>query len=837
MKIGIIVAIVFILLIPIGTEVAFAQSDTITIKHWFISSYDFGCSAGNKKALEFYEKLTLQYLLQFDVKIIQTKGECVSNRDVVNELGEFTGDISPYVLPIIILDQFSSKPYAIEEDAYGHYQYYSEDFDHEAIVFGSFSKTDTESEKDAWTLSHELSHFILRYEQQSRSIWADWVHNTQTKYDYCKDKQQCPELWTTVTAPSGKQVKMMNPYRSVIFPTFITMNSFDSQPSYGETSSISGKLLNPDTGKGIANKKLKITAVSSSGSVITLSAPISNYDGTFSTKLQFNESGTWAITVNFEGDLQYTSTVSDMTLQITNRNIPQNEKNYDDEDYTSNKNPKISIIIDPVNTQPSYGTHSYISGKLLNPDTNQGIANKKLNIKAITPSGSILVLANGISDKDGLFSTKLQFHESGTWKIIVNFDGDLKYAPIYRDLISQITVSKEQSVSIPKNSFERIETFIYLENVPSIKIGNDVVFKGRLFYESSGLYSGVPFAKIDTLDDLMPYYPPHQEPFMGGAVTDQNGNFEFTWVARENPTTITSQGSVWTPKAYFGGTEKFQKSYDGMGLGSFIVFKPIIDEKSIPDSDNDGIIDDYDSCPNQPETFNGSQDVDGCADSISDVVHDADGDKILDEFDRCPTLLEKYNDILDNDGCPDSINDSNNNFGSELKNGNPVHVSLYGNNWGDNQVFRLDDGNVIFTGNSYDKYGKMIPNLEIILTTVEDQIKINTKTDDKGNFFVKWNPVYPKQWTDTNDAPLIFFASVRNNRDIGGGSAFISGDTMMRTPEFLEKQELENKLDKQELAEQRLEEKKISEGRYKGQEKIEEKQNPKEQFCFLFWCW
>ena len=41
MKIGIIVAIVFILLIPIGTEVAFAQSDTITIKHWFISSYDF----------------------------------------------------------------------------------------------------------------------------------------------------------------------------------------------------------------------------------------------------------------------------------------------------------------------------------------------------------------------------------------------------------------------------------------------------------------------------------------------------------------------------------------------------------------------------------------------------------------------------------------------------------------------------------------------------------------------------------------------------------------------------------------------------------------------------
>ena len=41
MKSVVIIAIAFVLLIPIT---AFAQTENITVKHWFISSYENGCS-------------------------------------------------------------------------------------------------------------------------------------------------------------------------------------------------------------------------------------------------------------------------------------------------------------------------------------------------------------------------------------------------------------------------------------------------------------------------------------------------------------------------------------------------------------------------------------------------------------------------------------------------------------------------------------------------------------------------------------------------------------------------------------------------------------------------
>ena len=41
----------------------------------------------------------------------------------------------------------------------------------------------------------------------------------------------------------------------------------------------------------------------------------------------------------------------------------------------------------------------------------------------------------------------------------------------------------------------------------------------------------------------------------------------------------------------------------------------VVDNKGAPDSDNDGINDYNDHCPNQPETFNGILDLDGCPDN------------------------------------------------------------------------------------------------------------------------------------------------------------------------------------------------------------------------------
>lgn len=65
------------------------------------------------------------------------------------------------------------------------------------------------------------------------------------------------------------------------------------------------------------------------------------------------------------------------------------------------------------------------------------------------------------------------------------------------------------------------------------------------------------------------------------------------------------------------------------------------------DRDGDGITDDRDRCPDDPEDRDGFEDSDGCPDP------DNDRDGIPDYRDRCPNKPETFNRWLDDDGCPD----------------------------------------------------------------------------------------------------------------------------------------------------------------------------------------
>jgi outer membrane protein OmpA-like peptidoglycan-associated protein len=73
-----------------------------------------------------------------------------------------------------------------------------------------------------------------------------------------------------------------------------------------------------------------------------------------------------------------------------------------------------------------------------------------------------------------------------------------------------------------------------------------------------------------------------------------------------------------------------------------------------PDNDNDGILDTEDSCPNTPEDKDGDEDEDGCPETSA---LDRDGDGILDIRDKCPDDPEDRDNFEDEDGCPDPDND------------------------------------------------------------------------------------------------------------------------------------------------------------------------------------
>ncbi len=69
------------------------------------------------------------------------------------------------------------------------------------------------------------------------------------------------------------------------------------------------------------------------------------------------------------------------------------------------------------------------------------------------------------------------------------------------------------------------------------------------------------------------------------------------------------------------------------------------------DKDRDGVPDNVDQCPTDPEDRDGYQDSDGCPDP------DNDQDTILDKDDKCPDKAEDPDGFEDTDGCPDLDND------------------------------------------------------------------------------------------------------------------------------------------------------------------------------------
>ncbi|HDH96258.1 MAG TPA: hypothetical protein ENF73_00855, partial [Proteobacteria bacterium] len=123
---------------------------------------------------------------------------------------------------------------------------------------------------------------------------------------------------------------------------------------------------------------------------------------------------------------------------------------------------------------------------------------------------------------------------------------------------------------------------------------------------------------------------------------------------------IKSDGSglsqLTTHPAFDGGPSWAKNGYiyfhsDRDGKFHIWRFKPAGYSPIPPDKDKDGVLDNADRCPDQPEDIDGFEDEDGCPDP------DNDTDGIKDEFDRCPTDAEDKDGWQDEDGCPDPDND------------------------------------------------------------------------------------------------------------------------------------------------------------------------------------
>jgi OOP family OmpA-OmpF porin len=90
---------------------------------------------------------------------------------------------------------------------------------------------------------------------------------------------------------------------------------------------------------------------------------------------------------------------------------------------------------------------------------------------------------------------------------------------------------------------------------------------------------------------------------------------------------------------------------EGLGAPKVRAFLGVIYSFEIRDRDRDGVLDEADQCPTEPEDMDGYDDSNGCPEQDNDL------DNIADSADKCPNQAEDMDGFEDHDGCPDLDND------------------------------------------------------------------------------------------------------------------------------------------------------------------------------------
>jgi outer membrane protein OmpA-like peptidoglycan-associated protein len=157
------------------------------------------------------------------------------------------------------------------------------------------------------------------------------------------------------------------------------------------------------------------------------------------------------------------------------------------------------------------------------------------------------------------------------------------------------------------------------------------------------------------------------------------------------------------------------------------------------DTDGDGIPDDVDACPNEPEDHKEPDPNDGCP------TIDRDGDGIPDSVDKCPDEPEDKDGVQDADGCPetdadhDGIPDAKDACPKEpgqpdpdpKKNGCPKFIHLEGSNVRVLQQVHFQTASATILPDSF----PMLQEIVLLLKANPDikRLRIEGHTDNRGN--------------------------------------------------------------------------------------------------------
>ncbi len=182
------------------------DSQNLSYAVFYITEND-KCSDSEYKSLKFYQVVTDEYLSLYGISHDLQGSLCIPLK---NYQSYFSG-LSTFTLPVVISDNAVGQQ-LVQQGFYGMYEITATGTQ---AIYVCSCDTQIESWVGAWILSHELSHFSLRYFGEPDTIAVSWVHYIQALENDCQQgdfSKVCPQYSASVTSPSGNQIPVMVVY-------------------------------------------------------------------------------------------------------------------------------------------------------------------------------------------------------------------------------------------------------------------------------------------------------------------------------------------------------------------------------------------------------------------------------------------------------------------------------------------------------------------------------------------------------------------------------------------------------------------------------------------------
>lgn len=286
------------------------STDVIQYKLFFVNTQNGECSSRNVQAMNFYNDVTKSYFSLYGITYSALSPQCITS----SQTQLIDNDISSHNLVIVMTDVLLSETHLLEDNhAWGYYR--QVDNDHHLIVSNSMSLS-TKSGSSAWTLTHELSHYILKIQNQPENIYVDWVHNIQAQVSQCKSEtswsanygsmSDCPKsLYKTITV-QGKNVDVLPPYSSKLSNdsseysydtrTVLTLSGVPSQANVGQLVTFTGSLKNTE-GLPVQGATIYIKDEDAGSEDEILATTTTNANGMFSSSWYAKNTDFWDSTI------------------------------------------------------------------------------------------------------------------------------------------------------------------------------------------------------------------------------------------------------------------------------------------------------------------------------------------------------------------------------------------------------------------------------------------------------------------------------------------------------------------------------------------------------------